>query len=76
MLCKNLSTAIDIYIQCCDGAPCGRTEIHLYRGAKCDQGKREKLLVFLKASKKEQRKLQQNHPDLYAEFEKVWAVRK
>lgn len=46
LLCRNLSTAIDIYIQRCTGAPCGHTQINLYRGAEFDQNKREKLLVF------------------------------
>ena len=76
ILCENLSTAIDVYIERCDGAPCGRTNIHLYRGATCQQTKREKLLVFLKSSKKEQHKLKEADPDLYQHFEQVWGVRK
>ena len=51
LLCRNLSTAFDIYIQCCNGAPCGNTVINLYRGADFEQNKQGKLLVFLKASK-------------------------
>ena len=59
ILCENLSTAIDIYIEHCDSAPCGRTNIHLYKGAICQETKREKLLVFLKSSKREKQKRKQ-----------------
>ena len=76
ILCKNLSSVIDIYIERCDGAPCGRTNIHLYKGAMCQKTKREKLLVFLKSPKKEQQKLKQADPNLYQHFKKVWGVRK
>ena len=76
ILGENLSTAIDIYIERCDSAPCGRTNIHLYKGAICQETKRYKLLVFLKSSKREKQKLKQADPDLYQHFEKVWGVRK
>ena len=76
ILCKNLSSAIDMYIERCDGAPCGHTNIHLYKGAMCQKTKRENLLVFLKSPKREQQKLKQADPDLYQHFEKVWGVRK
>ena len=63
---KNLSTAIDVYIQRCNHAPIGLTEINLYRGAKFDQNKRENILVYLKGSKNERRKLQEENPEHYA----------
>lgn len=71
IVCKNLSTAIDMYIERCDGAPCGWTNIYLYKGAQFEMTKRAKLLVFQKSSKK----LKETDPDIYEEFEKVWAVR-
>ena len=75
LLCRNLSTAIDIYIQHCNGAPCGNMVINLYRGADFEQNKREKLLVILKAFRSVQNRFKQSDPVLYAEFEKVWSVR-
>ena len=75
VLHKNLSTAIDVHIQRCNHAPIGLTEINLYRGAKFDLNKRENLLVYLKGSKNERRKLQEENPEHYAHFEKVWRVR-
>ena len=74
-LCKNLSTAIDVYIDRCDNAPCGRTSIRLFKGPECAQDDRESLLVFLKGSKKNKSLLQERDPELYSQFEKVWAVR-
>ena len=44
--------AIDADISRVDGCACGDTTIHLYRGAESNQNVREKLLVFLKGSKK------------------------
>ena len=44
--------AIDAYISRVDNCPCGDTTIRLYRGAKSSQNTREKLIVFLKGSKK------------------------
>ena len=75
MLHKNLSTAIDVYIQRCNHTPIGLPEINLYRGAKFDLNKWENLLVYLKSSKNERRKLQEENPEHYAHFEKVWGVR-
>ena len=75
VLHKNLSTATDVYIQRCNHAPIGLTEVNLYRGAKFDLNKPENLLVYLKGSKNERRKLQEENPEHYAHFEKVWRVR-
>lgn len=36
LLCKNLDSAIDVYISRVDQAPCARTVIHLMKGAKSD----------------------------------------
>ena len=66
VLHKNLSTAIDVYTQRCNHAPIGLTEVNLYRGAKFDLNKPENLLVYLKGSKNERRKLQEENPEHYA----------
>lgn len=39
ILHKNLSTTIDVYIERCNGGPCNRTEINLYRGAQFNKKK-------------------------------------
>ena len=65
VLHKNLSTASDVYIQRCNHTPIGLTEINLYRGAKFDLNKWENLLVYLKSSKNERRKLQEENPEHY-----------
>jgi len=74
---QNLSVAIDAYISRVNGCPCGDTTIHLYRGAESgnSQAKREKLLVFLKGSKREKEGLKHNNPELFKEFQEVWNVR-
>ena len=47
---KNLDIAIDAYISRVDGAPCGNTPIHLYKGAmdSDDVKSRESLLSISK----------------------------
>ena len=74
ILCKNLDTAIDIYIDRCDGCPCGKTQIHLFKGGPSDQQEREKPRIFLKGPKKEREKLQKEDPTLYSHFN-IWTVR-
>ena len=41
LLCKNLDSAIDVYISRVDQAPCARTVIHLMKGAKSDSVQKE-----------------------------------
>lgn len=69
----NMNLAIDAYISRVSGCPCGNTTIQLYRGADSsqDQVTRSKLL-FLKGSKKQKLKMQQENPELYSS---VWEVR-
>jgi hypothetical protein len=76
-LTQNLMSAAEVYIQRCNNAPCGDTEIHLYLGADSSelQNRRERLLKFLKGSQKEKVKLQREHPEEYSSFERVWSVR-
>ena len=74
---ENLQLAINAYISRCDGCPCGRTTIHLFKGNESPDFHeiREDLLVFLKGSKKNKEALKQRSPNLYTEFQKVWYVR-
>ena len=76
-LTQNLMSAAEVYIQRCNKAPCGDTEIHLYLGADSSefQNRRERLLKFLKGSQKEKVKLQKENPEEYSSFERVWSVR-
>ncbi len=73
----NLELATDVYIQRVNGSPCGETVISLYKGADSLslQQKRQDLLVFLKGSRKMKEKLQQQKPELYMEFSKVWSMK-
>jgi len=66
------SVAIYAYISRLDGCACGDTTIHFYRGAKSNQKVREKLLVFLKGSKKAKKALMIDSPDLFVYFQAVW----
>ena len=73
----NLDLATDVYISRVDKSPCGDTVIHLFKGADSSslQAKREDLITFLKGSKKNKDKLKVKKPEVYAEFEQVWAVK-
>ena len=46
VLHKNLETAIDVYIQRCNGCPCGSTTIHLFKAHQAEYEKREESLSF------------------------------
>ena len=72
----NLELATDVYIKCVDGCPCGKTVIHLYRGANSShlQEKRNDLTIFLKGSKKKKEQLKKEKPELYEYFNKIWDV--
>ena len=74
---ENLNIAIDAYISRVNGCPCGGTSIQLYRGAESNDSQvvREKLLIFLKGSKKAKESLMRQSPTLYKQFEAVWKVR-
>ena len=76
-LCKNLDLAIDTYISFVNKAPCGRTVIHLYKGADSTDHHmyRENLKIFLKGSKTKKEALQQKNPSLFEHFKKIWEVR-
>ena len=74
---ENLDLAMDAYISRVNGTPCGSTAIHLYKGVKDSEqvGSREKLLIFLKGSKKAKTALQQKEPEEYSYFQTVWDIR-
>lgn len=77
---KNLTTAADVYISKCNGAPCGESSIILIKGNKNDlakkyQERRPHLLTFLKGSKKQKEELKTDQPTLYDYFCEIWALR-
>jgi hypothetical protein len=73
----NLNRATDIYIERCNGAPCGDTQLQLFKGADSSENQelRKAVLIFLKGTKKEQEKLKQDEPDVYKLIEQVWIIR-
>ena len=73
----NLQAAMDIYIQRCNHAPCGDTQIMLFKGADSSnlQERREDLITFLKGSCKAKSQLKAKKPELYGHFQTVWALR-
>ena len=57
---KNLEAAMDVYISTVDGSPCHGTKIHLMKGANGStadeyQQRRDKLLIFLRGTKKQKK---------------------
>lgn len=77
---KNLTSAADVYISKCDGAPCGESSIILMKGNQDDLAKKYKerrphLLTFLKGSKKLKEELKAAQPILYDYFSDIWALR-
>lgn len=73
----NLQAATDVYIERCNHAPCGDTQIVLFQGADSSQLQevRSDLMTFLKGSSKAKMTLKKEKAELYGQFEKVWAVR-
>ena len=76
-LCENLELAVDVYISRVSGCSCGDSVIHLIKGSKESKHlkDREKLLIFLKGSKKAKATLWRNDRELYTHFEFVWNIR-
>ena len=77
LLCKNLDSAIDVYISRVGQSPCARTVIHLMKGANSDdvQKEREIVMKFLKGKADEKRKVKLAYPDLYQIVEATWQLR-
>lgn len=74
---ENMSAAIDQYINRVDGTPCMKTVIHLIKGTEkgTHASQRQKLLAFLKGSKKAKEELKKDSPTLYQYFSEVWDTR-
>ena len=66
---------IDIYIERCNGCSCSKTVIHLFKGIQADYERREKLITFLKGTKKKKQELKDKHPALYEYFSSIWDIR-
>ena len=77
LLSRNHHLAIDAYISRVNKSPCGDSEIALYKGSDSTdrQQTREKLLIFLKGSKKMKLKLQTEDPVIFKHFQEVWKIR-
>lgn len=76
----NLNAATDVYINRVDGAPCGDTQIRLFKGADDEhssylQQRRPQLLTFLSGSKKAKEQLQTTNPTQVTYFSEIWEVR-
>ena len=76
VLKRNLDSAIDVYLERVDGAPCASTQIHLSKGAEStsERYESELLNIFLKGSKEAKKKLKADHHDMYEKFKGVWTV--
>lgn len=74
---ENLNLAITAYISRVSGCPCGDSDIKLYRGSDSTalQSVTSYLDTLLKGSKKQKELLQNQQPELYNRFQKVWDVR-
>ena len=70
LLCKNLDSAIDVYISRVDQAPCARTVT-----VKSVQKEREIVLKFLKGKAEEKQKVKLAHPELFKNVEAIWQLR-
>jgi len=77
VLKKNLHSAIDVYLERVDGAPCAGTHINLFKGAdsSSERYESELLKVFLKGGKEAKERLKAEHPAIYEKFERVWTLR-
>ena len=79
-LLTNLDMAINVYIDRVNGAPCGKSPISIFKGAKDEhadklQGRRQDVLTFLNGTQKLRAELQAKKPDEYNYFKKIWDLR-
>ncbi|CAB3988898.1 Chromatin modification-related YNG2 [Paramuricea clavata] len=74
---NNLSDAIGVYISRVDGAPCGDTNIRLYRGANSEDNQLLSGFVktFLNGLKKQKWVLEMEHPHEYDHIKRIWDIR-
>ena len=73
----NMELAMDIYISRVNGAPCGDSQIHLFKGADSTEKQelRNHVLVYLKGSIEQKAKLKSEQPMCYEYIESVWNIR-
>ena len=72
-LAHNMELATEVYINRVNGCPCGETTIQLFKGADStrEQERRQHLMLYLKGSNKEKKKLKELHPEMYEYFKNV-----
>ena len=77
ILCKNLDSAIDVYLSLVDRSPCAKTVIQLIKGAKSDneQKEREIVNIYLKGKAEDKKQAKLLYPDLYKEVESICKLR-
>ena len=77
ILCKNLDSAIDVYLSRVDKSPCAKTVIHLIKGANSDdeQKEREIVIKYLKGKAEDKKQAKLLYPDLYQKVESIWQLR-
>ncbi len=76
---QNLEAAIDVYISTVNGSLCGGKPIHLVKGAQDElskkyQERRQRLIIFLRGTKKKKMELKAGYPEEYNYFSKVLDV--
>ena len=73
----NMELAMDIYISSVNGAPCGDSQIHLFKGADSSEKQelRKHVLLYLKGSMEQKAKLKSENPLCYEYIESVWNLR-
>ena len=72
-----MDDATDIYISRTNGAPCGDTQIQLFKGADSsdNQDLRADILIFLKGNATQKQQLMEEKPERWASMEEVWGIR-
>ena len=70
---ENLSSAIDVYVNRVDAAPCASTEIHVYRGADSQEYQNENTLVkmYLKGSKEVKENFKKENPKMNERINRI-----
>ncbi|CAB4009143.1 Hypothetical predicted protein, partial [Paramuricea clavata] len=77
---SNLGAATETYINSVSGTKCSGNPILLLKGCRDDVSRnnherRDRLLTFLRGSKKNQLLFKKSYPDEYKYFTNVWDVR-
>lgn len=76
-LTRNMDLATEVYMNHCNGAPCGDTTIQLFKGADSTeyQQLREDVLIYLKGTKPQKSQLQQEKQEQWSIIKEVWDLR-